>query len=61
LEDINCLNELKNLSKLESLLLDGNPLVNLPNYKSIVISLLPNLKYLDSKVKEKHVDLENFI
>ena len=50
MEDINCLNELRNLLKLESLILEGNPLVNLPNYKSIVISLLPNLKFLDSKV-----------
>lgn len=50
MEDFNSLNVLKNLNHLESLVLEGNPISSMPNYKNIVIALLPNLKYLDSKV-----------
>lgn len=52
IDDFNSLNFLKNLSHLESLVLEGNPISSLPNYKNIIISLLSNLKYLDSKVEK---------
>lgn len=42
--------ELKILHKLESLKLEGNNLAKIPNYKNIIITLLPNLKKLDGYV-----------
>ena len=42
--------ELKTLKKLETLKLEGNNLSKIPNYKNIIITLLPNLKKLDGCV-----------
>jgi U2 small nuclear ribonucleoprotein A' len=38
---------LKYCNKLEQLILIGNPLADVPNYKQTVLSLLPGLKILD--------------
>jgi len=48
------LQKLRSLPNLYSLTLHGNPLENYPNYRTTVISMLPNLKSLDfAKVTER--------
>lgn len=42
------LNYLKNLVYLENLTLSDNPITQLPNYRSTVLSMLPQLKKLDN-------------
>jgi len=50
IDDAGSLNILEQLPSIEVLTLCGNPICKLPNYRPLVISLLPCLRSFDGKV-----------
>ncbi|KAJ2995415.1 Protein tilB [Globomyces sp. JEL0801] len=52
-EDLFCLENLKNNDQLRQLYLVGNPCAQLPGYRSFVIVTLPQLQFLDGKEIQK--------
>ena len=53
IKDISALQELRRLPNLESLNMQGNPVVKHPIYKALVLTALPNLTLHDGKVTNK--------
>ncbi len=47
IEDIFCVENLKNNDQLRQLFLVGNPVTEIPGYRSFVIHTLPQLKVFD--------------
>jgi hypothetical protein len=53
LYDLNDFNQLSTHQQLKTLMIHGNPLTEVPNFRSFLISILPNLKKIDSVLVSK--------
>lgn len=53
LYDLNDFTQLSNHKQLKTMMIHGNPLTETPNFRSYLISILPNLKKIDSVLVSK--------
>lgn len=62
LYDLNDFAQLSKHENLKTFMIHGNPLTEIPNFRSYLISMLPNLKKIDSVlVSKKEVDNAAFL
>jgi Leucine-rich repeat (LRR) protein len=62
LADLNDFAALSSHKQLKTLMIHGNPIAAVPNFRSFLISMLPNLKKIDSVlVSKKEVDNAMFL
>lgn len=53
LYDLNDFTQLSEHKQLKTLMIHGNPLTEVPNFRSYLISMLPNIKKIDSVLVSK--------